>query len=306
MTEQLQARCCPVCGNEDETTVFAEANYDLSRLDDYAFASRKIPEYMHYRLIRCPACELVYANPVPVAQSLATAYEDASFDSGEEAACAAKTYGRLLRSLLGRLPHRDAVLDVGTGDGAFLAELAACGFRQVMGVEPSSAPIAAAQPQVRGWIRQGVFRESDYAPDSLSLLTCFQTLEHLPDPSTLCRAALRLLKPGGAVLFVGHDYQALANRLLGLRSPILDIEHMQIFAPAAMKEMLRRCGFVGTDVRGIVNRYPLHYWLKLAPLPRSAKMTMVAGLKRVGLGYLPIALPVGNMAALAFKPPVAC
>jgi len=302
MTEPLTHRCCPVCQSEEQTTIFAEADYDLSRLDEYAFASRKLPEYMRYRLIRCPACELVYASPVPAAQSLATAYEEASFDSAEEAGCAARTYGQLLPRILDRIPHRDAALDVGTGDGAFLAELAACGFRRVMGVEPSSAPIAAAKPEVREWIRQGVFREGDFAPDSLSLLTCFQTIEHLPDPAALCRSALRLLQPGGAVLFVGHNYQAMINRLLGLRSPILDIEHLQIFAPAAMKEMLTRCGFVGIEVRSIVNRYPLHYWLKLTPLPRRVKVALTASLKRIGLGHLQIAIPAGNMAAWAFKP----
>ena len=113
---------------------------------------------------------------------------------------------------------------------------------------------------------------------------------------------MRLLKPGGAILFVGHNYQAAANRLMGLRSPIIDIEHMQIFSPVAMSEMLRRCGFVGTTVHTITNRYPLHYWLKLAPLPRFAKKTLILWLKWTGLGYLPVTLPAGNIAAVAYKP----
>ena len=157
MDECLIDRNCPVCQSSDQSWVFAEANYDLSQLDTYAFSSRKDPDYMRYRLIRCPACELLYASPVPPSRSVTTAYQQAAFDSAEEAAWGAKTYARLLQTIWQRIPDRETALDVGTGDGAFLAELAAAGFQRIMGVEPSAAPIAAAKPSVRNWIRQGIF-----------------------------------------------------------------------------------------------------------------------------------------------------
>jgi SAM-dependent methyltransferase len=295
-------RPCPVCGSGDESRVFAEARYDLAKLDRHAFASRKVPEYMHYRLVLCPTCDLVYASPVPSAEGLARAYDEAAFDSGEEAACAARTYGRLLAGIVGTLADRGTAIDVGTGDGAFLGELAAAGFSTVIGVEPSAAPIAAAAEHVRPWIRHGTFREEDFAAGAASLVTCFQTLEHLPDPAAFCRSAFRLLKPGGAVFFVGHDYRALPNRLMGRRSPIYDIEHLQLFSRRALGEMLRRTGFTSIDVRPITNRYPLHYWLKLAPLPTALKRRLCAAARATWLGRLQLPLPVGNLAAVGFKP----
>ncbi len=54
LQEEMVARHCPVCGSADESSVFAEANFDLARLDAFAFASRKVPEHMHYRLVACP------------------------------------------------------------------------------------------------------------------------------------------------------------------------------------------------------------------------------------------------------------
>jgi hypothetical protein len=41
--------------------------------------------------------------------------------------------------------------------------------------------------------------------------------------------------------------------------------------------------------------------LKLFPLPREIKPCLIAILKAIGLGYLPLALPAGNIAAIGWK-----
>ena len=61
---EMMSRVCPLCGSSDTSTLFAEADFTLERLDSFAFASRKMPEYMHYRLVDCPGCDLLYANPM--------------------------------------------------------------------------------------------------------------------------------------------------------------------------------------------------------------------------------------------------
>src|SRR5438132_8758458 len=106
MQLNLTARHCPVCDNADESRVFADANVDLGNVNGFAFASRKIPEYMHWRLVSCPRCDLLYANPIPRPEDLATAYHEAAFDSREEAKLASKTYGRLLPEIASHLPDR--------------------------------------------------------------------------------------------------------------------------------------------------------------------------------------------------------
>jgi SAM-dependent methyltransferase len=298
---KMIARRCPVCGSDDVSNVIAESNIDASRLDAFAFASRKLPEYMHHRLIGCPECDLVYASPVPVREELAKAYEEAAFDSSVEARYAARTYARLLPEICRYLPDRHGALDIGTGDGAFLHELLARGFDRVVGVEPSSAPILAAASNVKPLIRQGLFRPEDFAPGSFSLITCFQTIEHVSDPLTLCSGALKLLKPGGALLLIGHNRRALTAKLMGRRSPIFDLEHLQLFSRASARKLLQLAGFGQILVRLIVNRYPLHYWMKLAPLPKRAKSAMIQGCMTMGIGTIPIALPAGNLAILGFR-----
>jgi SAM-dependent methyltransferase len=298
----LVARPCPICGSTAETQVFAESTLDPGQLDAFAFASRKLPEYMHHRLIVCPTCDLLYASPVPTASDLMQLYGTAAFDSSEEARLAARTYARFLPLIAARLPDCEGVLDVGAGDGAFLEELIGRGFTRVSGVEPSAAPLAAARSDVRPLIRHGMFRGDDYPSSSLSLVTCFQTIEHVIDPLETCRAAYRLLKPGGAVLLVAHNRLALSARIMGRKSPIFDIEHLQLFSPASARRLLDKAGFSRIELRRVINRYPLHYWAKLFPLPVTFKQAVVGLLKRLPLAGVPIPLPAGNLAAIGFRP----
>ncbi|HEX3608968.1 MAG TPA: class I SAM-dependent methyltransferase [Solirubrobacterales bacterium] len=294
---ELTERGCPICGSTDDRRVFAEQRLDFAALDEHAFASRKRPEHMRLRLVDCPGCDLAYASPVPSPEALAQAYDAAAFDSAEEARYAARTYADALQAFLGALPDRRGALDVGTGEGAFLAELAELGFTEVAGVEPSAAPIEVADPAVAGLIEHGVFHPGIRPPASLSLVTCFQTIEHVPDPAELIRDAVALLKPGGVFALVCHNRRALVNRLLSMRSPIIDIEHMQLFSPRSVDELLRRGGLHEVGLRTIRNRYPIRYWARLLPLPARPQALLSAGLERSGLGARPLALGVGNMLA---------
>jgi len=294
-------RSCPLCGTTDESVVFAQADFDFEQLNEFAFASRKIPEYMHYRLIVCPVCDLLYASPVPEMNTLTKSYMEAAFDSSEEAYFASRTYGSFLPGIMNNIPDLVGAIDIGAGDGAFLEQLLNGGFTNVMGVEPSEAPIAAAHDKIRPLIRHGVFRPQDFENNRFSLVTCFQTLEHLYDPMEMCLNAHRMLKKGGAVFFVCHNRRSLSVKLLGLKSPIFDIEHLQLFSDKSVKYMMEQCDFVDIQIKPIHNRYPLHYWVKLFPMPIKLKHSCIYIVKKYKIGYLTLSIPVGNMAVIGYK-----
>lgn len=296
------SRACPVCGTSPEAAkLFMEESFDETRLSGFSYASRKEPEFMCHRLVQCPTCDLVYVDEPPKQDELAVAYHQAEYDSSEEADLAAAAYVRAIQPLLASLPRKQRALEIGTGNGSFLEKLAAAGFSELVGVEPSSAAIAAAPERRRAWIREGIFREADFEPGSFDLICCFMTMEHVSDPGSIARSAFRLLRPGGAFVTVTHDYRSWVNRAMGRRSPIIDIEHMQLFSAQSIHELFTRSGYSGIDVQAFSNTYPVQYWLRLAPLPRFMKRMATATLAALRMNHLRLSFNVGNTCASGLR-----
>ncbi len=296
-------RPCPVCGQGSaKAQLFAQETIDPARLTRFSFASRKEPEYMSHRLVRCADCDLVYADLPPAEDELAQAYHDAGYDSADDADDAAAAYLRAIAPVLAKLEHRDSALEIGAGTGVFLEHLERAGFSRLAGVEPSRSAIEAAPARRQAWIRQAMFDERDYAAESFDLVCCFMTMEHVRDPGAIARSAWRLLRPGGAFVTVTHDHRSLVNRVLGRRSPIIDIEHMQLFSPRSTRFLFEHCNYREVQVTTFVNVYALRYWLRLLPLPARPKRLAGAALSALGLGRLKLPCNVGNMLTAGWKP----
>ncbi len=298
---KLKRRSCPVCCSNEEKVILAESNFNINNLNGFSFASRKKPEYTHYRLVICNTCDLLYATPVPDSKWLHDSYADAQYDSQEEARFASRTYSRQLSKFLHNLPDRKGALDIGCGDGAFLERLLELGFSNVSGIEPSNAPYQAARPEIRELIELSVFSAESYRERKFSLITCFQTMEHVDEPKMLCAKAYGLLKEGGAFLSVLHNYRSLSAKILGKKSPIFDIEHLQLFSVNSIKYLLNEIGFKNIAVSPILNNYTLKYWLKMLPLGNEFKKNVLKISDSIGISNWPISIPAGNLVAIGYK-----
>lgn len=300
----MRHRDCPVCGTlAADAAPFIERSLDENRLTKASFSSRKVPEFMSYRLVRCRKCATVFASEAPGATALAHAYHGADYGSADDASFAAMVYREVLTPFLGQVPGRGVALEIGTGTGVFLSHFRQLGFREQVGVEPSPAAIAAAADDVRSCIREGVFTGDEFPGNSVSLICCFQTLEHVPEPGSFVAAAFRMLEPGGMIALITHDYTAPINRLLGRRSPIIDIEHLQLFCPDSLRYLVTTAGYALNDVRSIRNIYPLSYWVSLLPVPVPMKRAALTGMRAAHLASRPIGVNVGNLLTIAQKPP---
>ena len=298
----LQPRDCPICGaNAASGIPFLDRRIDADRLNEYSFASRKLPEYMRFTLLRCPECDVVYACEAPSESAIGHAYHAAAYDSKQEAIDAAETYERALKRHFTPMTDRRGALEIGTGTGVFLQRMRVHGFTGVVGVEPSRAAVDAADLDIKPCIREELFCAANFEPASLSLISCFMTLEHVAEPAALIRECFHLLRPGGLMVCVVHDWRAWNNRVLGRRSPIIDIEHLQLFSKASVRELYRRSGFVDIECRSFWNRYRVDYWNRLLPTPSFLKRGLAIALRRTGVGHVRVPMNVGNLMVVGHK-----
>jgi 2-polyprenyl-3-methyl-5-hydroxy-6-metoxy-1,4-benzoquinol methylase len=109
----------------------------------------------------------------------------------------------------GATVRRQAILDVGCGDGLFFDRLAELG--EVEGVEPDGTLV---DPKGR-WasrIRVAPF-DARFAPGKrYSLILMLDVLEHLDDPAAALRHARTLLEPDGLLLITVPAFRALWTR----------------------------------------------------------------------------------------------
>lgn len=296
---------CFICGKEMQ--LLKKSNYSKSNVSEFSFASRKIPEYMHWDLYECKNCMVLVSGNAPDFSALKDEYANAAFDSKNEADKASQTYMAYLKKFLPDFP-RSKVMDIGTGEGSFLKYLLAEGAGMdnygggVIGIEPSVSPIMAADESVKGLIRNEMFDASRFEKESFDMISCFQTIEHIPDSCNLLEGIYKLLKIGGYAYFVCHSYTSLVNRVLGFHSPIYDIEHLQIFSKKSIRKIFEKIGFSDIKTFDLKNKYPLSYWLKLFPLSiEKKKKFMEAMQKNKLLSKIEMSINVGNVGIIAKK-----
>lgn len=288
-------KTCFICGKP--MNLKHKSNYVNNKNDSFAFASRKIPDYTHFDLYECKSCKVLTAQKMYDTTELNKQYKKADFDSSTEAQFASKTY---IQYITKKLPHfvPQKILDIGTGEGSYLKNAIQIWGGQVMGCEPSEAPVKAADSMIKDKILNEPFSPEKFEKGEFDIVSCFQTVEHIPDSLNLLSGIKTILKDDGYAYFVCHDYRSLVNRILGLKSPIYDIEHLQIYSKRSIRLLFEKAGFRNIQCFTIRNRYPLSYWLRLLPVPLKTKKFF----EKLGFAKkLMIGINVGNVGIIAQK-----
>ncbi len=300
---QMNETACYLCGSESDFSVLFPGQNSIKELRPDHIAARKgsINKEFSYNWVKCNRCGLVYVNPTPDARFLEQIYEQS--DQGlyqDESNNIAWTYSRYLRRFSGLLNRRCAALDVGAGDGFFLKELRDLGFQDVLGLEPSADACRRAKSEVSPFLLNQSFRESDFRAGSFDFISCFQTLEHLPNPDRIVSGFQRLLAPGGLVYCVAHNFTSLSAKFLGAHHPIVNAGHLTLFDEVTLKAFFKKY-FNVLAVFKIANRYSVRYWVSLLPIPESIKGNLIDILTSSGLSTTPLTLSAGNIGLVAQK-----
>lgn len=207
------------------------------------------------RLVMCRQCGLVTQDP-PVRPDQVERLYPPGYTAHTPASRSRSIYGGL-KSLLGgaaaraaarHLPAGGGCLEVGCGNGAFLARLA----EERPDVELAGVDIVdlgVALPRFTFY--RGQLEAIDFGTRRFDLVYCSNLIEHVPDPFVFLRKCAALLRPGGVLYGVTPDHLSVDRYLFGrywagYHYP----RHTFVFDHRNLVQVLSATGFERVRVRG--------------------------------------------------------
>lgn len=204
-----------------------------------------------YEVRRCAACGHRFTlGEAVAAPALEQLYHEHYVGFREDPAFERALGAYLARAFAPRLAKGARILDVGCGNGQFLAAARRAGYTGV-GMDFSEA--AAELCRSRGLAASaGDFLSMDVGR-CFDAVTLWDVVEHLPEPLAFARRAAELLRPGGWLFMktpavgdlsfrVTSAVPRLAGALLGTPA------HVQFFTERSMQRLADRAGFAAPQV----------------------------------------------------------
>jgi SAM-dependent methyltransferase len=237
-----------------------------------------------WSLVRCanPSCGLLWIEPQPSAEQITRAYQD-YYTHGirRKYSFARSMYSKLRFGYLasrfgyrrsktsfgwkcagriaGLIPRRRAVFDasvmwlpaksggrlleIGCGAGENLAHLEKLGW-QVLGVEPD--PKAAAVARSRGLaVIEVILHNSLFEAESFDAIVMSHVIEHLKNPQEAINICHTLLRPGGRLVMLTPNTDALGHRWY--REDWLHLDpprHLNLFNTKSIHRLTNGAGFI--------------------------------------------------------------
>lgn len=211
---------------------------------------------------RCHNCLLAWADPQPVTEDIGALYNNYYTHDTQAAAPDAQISSLKKRALKhwvsfflpwrrhallsdGRyLAYRKAgrLLDVGCGNGNFLAGMANRGWTPV-GVEFDENAVSAARLHGLTQVHHGSLEAQKFPDGSFDAITLSNVIEHLPDPASIFAELKRILSPGGRLVIItpniNSDGHAIFDRCWrGLEPP----RHLFLFNCETLTGFAQRVG----------------------------------------------------------------
>jgi SAM-dependent methyltransferase len=254
-----------------------------------------------FSIVRCSRCGLGHTSPQP--DDLAPYYGEKYYGgrhSFTQRHCMARNLRLLQRAMRGSEGKK--LLDVGCGDGSYLALAREHGF-VVSGTELGDN----AQPASRGIeARQTVDDWLDRAP--FDVVTMWHSLEHFRDVRGALASVSRVLRPGGVLVVAVPDFGGLQARAFGPYWFHLDVpRHLFHFDRGALETLLRATDFDAFAWRHHESEQDVFGWMQsalnralpqpnvlfqvLTGKPREASLPVLGASLAGGALLAPLAIP---------------
>ena len=200
----------------------------------------------------CDTCDVCFLNPFPAAE-LGAKYFAQSYQAENKSLYYDDQFktrvSRVrLEALKTRNPSARSLLDVGCGKGQFVGVARQQGW-EAWGVELDAGAVFTAQSRGLQTVLQGTVNHPGL-PTVFDVITLWDVIEHLQDPTSLLRDIHTRLAPGGLIAIRTANIRSA----LFARNPknwwAFGVDHRFYFSPRSLTRTLNAAGY---DVREILD-----------------------------------------------------
>lgn len=250
----MEEMCCNYCESKNHTLLFELPDLllgDFSR---------------NFSYVRCNDCGLIFQNPRMNMDELSNYYPD-NYDSYQQVNRKDSTLlGTILRYGLKKRKRfvykyckSGRLLDIGCSTGDFLDEISDSGKRtewELFGVDNNEYATNLAKKKTYLSIHNSTLEEANFPDQYFDVVTLWDVLEHLYDPSGTLLEVNRILKPGGILIIRVPNYNSLdriffKSNWAGWDSP----RHLYVFNKNIIKAFMKKTGFSVTNLNTNIGSY---------------------------------------------------
>lgn len=217
----------------------------------------RVPHLEKYGLsyCLCSSCETVYVSPRQTAEIISWYYQNSEnarywaevlFPASEEV-----RRERIFKPRAERLFEicekykvgNGLMVEVGAGFGTFCEVVGGLDhFERIVAIEPT--PSLAKNCRDRGVevLETGV-EDATLEANSADVVASFEVIEHLFDPRAFVQGCQGILRQGGLLLLTCPNIKGFETITLGEESNTIDVEHINLFHPKSLSDMISKSGF---------------------------------------------------------------
>jgi SAM-dependent methyltransferase len=187
---------------------------------------------------------------------------------------------RIINSLPGN-NNGGRLLDIGCSTGLFINLLRQTGTWEVRGIEPSEYAVKIARENYKLDVYNGSLSDANYPTAYFDVVTLWDVLEHLPDPSGTLEEISRITKPQGHLVIRVPNYDSLDAKIFGAEWAGLDLpRHYYVFSKNNIHRIFERNDYLITTTSGAIGAYPtfvlsIRFWLTSHSVDRSIRTKII-------------------------------
>jgi 2-polyprenyl-3-methyl-5-hydroxy-6-metoxy-1,4-benzoquinol methylase len=235
---------CNICNSNDYKIIY-HAKYDEVSQQELVEKFRSSgDELLLDQMVQCKKCGFKYINPRIKQEFIIKGYSEGTDENFvSQANSREKTFNKSLKYIEKFTKgEKGKIYDIGTAGGSFLQAAKKRGWN-VYGSEPNKWLVNWCKENYDIKIHQGDIFSHKFESANFDVVTLWDVLEHVPDPTKNLKEINRILKQNGILIVNYPDIDSWVSKILKKKWMFLLSVHLFYFNKKTIKKILKKTEF---------------------------------------------------------------